>query len=479
MSFRTALALVLLPGLSLFAQNAVYTNSPSPYTTTGVLAVADPATPDISEKLGTATSSSSFTVFNVNNEALFRVRGNGTALLTRDHNAATIFEINNPNAGLSATSSLRFTDASGNKAVLTSYGSGSSWLPNGLSIFNASSTGILNFGTNNAEKMRIYPNGEVAINGTGPNGYGSRLFVQHGVDNSKALFVSHQPAFEAGSPAQTDYAAYIQATTNVHAGVTNAGSMTALLSFARLAGPGTLANAYGGILEVGVSDPSGTLTNAYGAVLKSTRVTGATITNGFALYIQDVLANTDWGIYQAASSDDNYFAGRVGIGTTALTATLEVNGSAKISGDLTVDGNIGAKYQDLAEWVPASQDMLPGTVVVLDPKVNNQVMPSHRSYDTTVAGVVSEQPGVILGVGGPDKEQVATTGRVKVRVDATRGPVAIGDILVTSDRPGMAMKSQPVDISGIAFHRPGTVIGKALEPLVNGEGEILVLLSLQ
>jgi hypothetical protein len=29
------------------------------------------------------------------------------------------------------------------------------------------------------------------------------------------------------------------------------------------------------------------------------------------------------------------------------------------------------------------------------------------------------------------------------------------------------------------MHRPGTIIGKALEPLDNGVGEILVLLSLQ
>ena len=58
-------------------------------------------------------------------------------------------------------------------------------------------------------------------------------------------------------------------------------------------------------------------------------------------------------------------------------------------------------------------------------------------------------------------------------------PVAIGDLLVTSDRPGMAMKSDPLDLGGVKIHRPGTLIGKALEPLPTGQGEILVLLSLQ
>jgi hypothetical protein len=74
---------------------------------------------------------------------------------------------------------------------------------------------------------------------------------------------------------------------------------------------------------------------------------------------------------------------------------------------------------------------------------------------------------------------VATTGRVKIKVDATRGPIHIGDLLVTSDVPGMAMKSEPVNIGGVQIHRPGTLIGKALEPLAKGKGEILVLLSLQ
>jgi hypothetical protein len=41
------------------------------------------------------------------------------------------------------------------------------------------------------------------------------------------------------------------------------------------------------------------------------------------------------------------------------------------------------------------------------------------------------------------------------------------------------MKSAPVDVGGARIHRPGTLIGKALEPLAGGTGKILVLLSLQ
>jgi hypothetical protein len=170
--------------------------------------------------------------------------------------------------------------------------------------------------------------------------------------------------------------------------------------------------------------------------------------------------------------------GNIGIGTSSPTHLLHVNGNAFISGTLT-GGNIAATYQDVAEWVPATEDLEPGTVVVLNPEATNQVMPSLGAYDTTVAGVVSVQPGLILGEAGADKEQIATTGRVKVRVDATAGAIKVGDLLVTSEKRGFAMKSQPVKFQGRTFHQPGTIIGKALEPLDKGTGEILVLLSLQ
>jgi hypothetical protein len=93
--------------------------------------------------------------------------------------------------------------------------------------------------------------------------------------------------------------------------------------------------------------------------------------------------------------------------------------------------------------------------------------------------VISAQPGITLGEGGQGKVLVATTGRVKVKVDASREPIQIGDLLVTSDVTGMAMKSQPVEFAGRKMHMPGTIIGKALEPMAKGSGEILVLLSLQ
>jgi len=171
-------------------------------------------------------------------------------------------------------------------------------------------------------------------------------------------------------------------------------------------------------------------------------------------------------------------SGNVGIGTTNPQFKLDVAGNINSSATIT-GNNIVAKYQDVAEWVPASRSLPVGTVVTLDPTKSNHVEASSQAYDTRVAGVTSAQPGITLGEKSDTKVLVATTGRVLVNVDATNGPIQIGDLLVTSDREGFAMKSAPVEIGGARIHRPGTLIGKALEPLAGGTGKILVLLSLQ
>jgi len=116
---------------------------------------------------------------------------------------------------------------------------------------------------------------------------------------------------------------------------------------------------------------------------------------------------------------------------------------------------------------------------VVDPAAANGVRPSTRAYDAGVAGAVSAQPGLTLGERSATKSLVAQSGRVKVKVDARYGAIKAGDLLVTSPTPGHAMVSTPVKMKGVAFHRPGTILGKALEPLASGTGEILVLLTLQ
>lgn len=52
----------------------------------------------------------------------------------------------------------------------------------------------------------------------------------------------------------------------------------------------------------------------------------------------------------------------------------------------------------------------------------------------------------------------STFRKSKVKVDALKGPIHIGDLLVTSDVPGVAMKPEVVNLGGVQIHRPGTLI---------------------
>jgi hypothetical protein len=229
----------------------------------------------------------------------------------------------------------------------------------------------------------------------------------------------------------------------------------------------TSPNIYGGGLEVSRAGQAGVRVSDRAASGKGVEI-GADTLGGF---IQTVSTGADLRFFTGNAATQVMYltsGGNVGIG-------MVPTGQYK----LEVNGTINAKYQDVAEWVPSSQKLSAGTVVVLDSTKSNQVTSSSVSYDTRVAGVVSEQPGIALGEKSDTKVLVATTGRVRVKVDASKGAIHIGDLLVTSDIPGVAMKSEPVNLGGVQIHRPGTLIGKALEPLEKGKGEILVLLSLQ
>jgi hypothetical protein len=165
--------------------------------------------------------------------------------------------------------------------------------------------------------------------------------------------------------------------------------------------------------------------------------------------------------------------GNIGLGTITPTSKLHV------AGDVVVDGNIGAKYQDVAEWVDATEPLEAGTVVVIDGASKNRVRRATAAYDSAVAGAVSAQPGIKLGEAGAGRVLVAQSGRVRVKADARYGAIRAGDLLVTSPNRGHAMRSKPVRVGDALLHRPGTVLGKALEPLPTGTGEILVLITLQ
>ena len=68
---------------------------------------------------------------------------------------------------------------------------------------------------------------------------------------------------------------------------------------------------------------------------------------------------------------------------------------------------------------------------------------------------------------------MALMGKVFCKVDAQFGAVEVGDLLTTSPTAGHAMKTSD------PFKAFGAVIGKALRPLLEGQGLIPILIALQ
>jgi len=116
----------------------------------------------------------------------------------------------------------------------------------------------------------------------------------------------------------------------------NTGSIKGIHSQAFLKSSGTLNEAYGANIVVGLDAPSPiTIDWAYGARIAIVDNAGGTINNYAVLYLDSmpstIPSDTRFAIYQSGTKDKNYFQGRVGIGTSDTTSrSLTVNGGAKI-----------------------------------------------------------------------------------------------------------------------------------------------------
>jgi hypothetical protein len=139
-----------------------------------------------------------------------------------------------------------------------------------------------------------------------------------------------------------------------------------------------------------------------------------------------------------------YVAGSNG---TAITATGNIALTGNILPGANVTYNLGsttqwfnvlygrstqAQYADLAENYIADQHYDYGTVVVFGG--DKEITVTNEFADHRVAGVISQNPAYLMNAAVTGLP-VALRGRVPVRVT---GPVAKGDLLVTSTTPGFA-----------------------------------------
>ena len=173
-------------------------------------------------------------------------------------------------------------------------------------------------------------------------------------------------------------------------------------------------------------------------------------------------------------------SGRVGglVDGTPDTVLFRVDGSGRVF----ANGGFRPFGADFAEDVVVSGDRSryePGDLLVINPADERHLTLSATPYSTLVAGVYSTAPGVLASQHHANdlplnnEVPLAVVGIVPCKVTAENGPIAPGDLLVTSSTVGRAMKG--IDRARML----GAVVGKALEPLKQGTGSILVLVTLQ
>ena len=124
---------------------------------------------------------------------------------------------------------------------------------------------------------------------------------------------------------------------------------------------------------------------------------------------------------------------------------------------------------------PAVAGVVYGSITAVEETRDSTVPDSQAESTTHLRALPPEEAPA-----GPGEYLVIVTmGMARVKVDASAGSIHPGDLLTASASGGQAMKAQPVKISGAEFYPPGTIIGKAMEPLEQGSGLVWVMVTLQ
>lgn len=143
----------------------------------------------------------------------------------------------------------------------------------------------------------------------------------------------------------------------------------------------------------------------------------------------------------------------------------------------------GADVAEMFDVEGARESYEPGDVLVISERTDRTVEKSASPVSTKVVGVYATKPGVVLTERGLDESlsdmvPMGVIGVIPTKVCNENGPIKRGDLLVTSSKPGHAMKA--VSEKGDGVFPSGAVIGKALENFEAGEtGLIKVLVNVK
>lgn len=152
------------------------------------------------------------------------------------------------------------------------------------------------------------------------------------------------------------------------------------------------------------------------------------------------------------------FLGSKSSGTASgayLFADDTVPGSTFIS--TNADGFQTSSTYDYAERYTSKDDLVPGDLVTADTNGVNLVRRASASTDV-ILGIVSTRPGFVTGAYTTGTFPIALAGRVPTRISTKNGAIHIGDHVMASDIPGVAVKAvlagNTVGIALESYDRP-------------------------
>lgn len=168
------------------------------------------------------------------------------------------------------------------------------------------------------------------------------------------------------------------------------------------------------------------------------------------------------------------------LGNIAVFQSVSVN-KARIdkTGKGFFNGGTQVGGADMAEAFAVVGDARryePGDVLEIAEGYTRTVRRSSRAYATTVMGVYATKPGMLMSERDvearmDDLVPTGVVGVIPTKVCSQGGAIRAGDLLVTSSKPGRAMKADPRKL------RFGMVLGKALEDFDGREGVIEVFVN--
>ena len=171
---------------------------------------------------------------------------------------------------------------------------------------------------------------------------------------------------------------------------------------------------------------------------------------------------------------DTYQAGAANVNQWDLAEKYPTQDETLEAGDIVyIDTQEGQRCK---EWEANEDGTGDLTCIQQETDLIPFVSKTTQEYQSNTLGIVSTDPGIILGGGLSSHDYIlykiiplGLQGQVPVKVNLENGPIAIGDRITSSSTPGIGMKAT----------EDGQTIGVALEPYDGtGDNRILVFINL-